>query len=71
MQCPGGECVVGENGESTCVCRVGQFFDESAASCTSKLHVQCMCHVCVRKSIGSVCTALVSTCLSLLHMHEI
>ena len=30
-----------------------------------------MCHVCVRKSVGSVCTALVSTCLSLLHMHEI
>ena len=42
MECPGGECVVGENGESTCVCRVGQFFDESAASCTCELYSVCV-----------------------------
>ena len=41
MQCPGGECVVGENGESTCICRVGQFFNESAASCTRELYSAC------------------------------
>ena len=41
MQCPGGECVVGENGESTCVCRVGQFFNESAAECTRELYCAC------------------------------
>ena len=43
MPCPGGECVMGENGESTCVCRVGQFFDESAAACTGAFSVCIMC----------------------------
>jgi len=60
MQCPGGECVVGENGESTCICRVGQFFDESAAECTSELYSVCV--KCVHICIGSVCTALICHC---------
>ena len=66
MQCPGGECVVGENGESTCICRVGQFFDESAAECTSELYSVCV--KCVHICIGSVCTAPMY--LSLLQMHD-
>ena len=42
-ECPGGECVVGENGNETCVCLVGQFFNGSA--CVCEYNRILICHV--------------------------
>ena len=67
MPCPGGECVMGENGESTCVCRVGQFFDESAAACTGVFNV---CIMCAYLYIGCMMCTLMYSDFAQIHCYS-